>query len=440
MNAYEAAVVTATEKYLAVLWDIEVEGLPSGDRSIYDFAAEVFRNTKSDPEFGGVSRKLFDALVSRLGRDLIDRNISHSSHKKAAMLATERLISDLQYIFTDCLPGDRIYEVAIETLLAAAKGRSDLSGVPEKQLCNEEGDVWPKDLGIMTGASLKSRYQLIEEVQWGATSVNFVAKDTGTNRSVFLKCVRKAPANHYGTPEGQVRTAGCVEIAYLTQMMAPNNVGGSYSPTAVDLSINEARCLSALPEGAWPRCLNAFSHQGLGFIVQDYLPGISLDKAVELNGVMSLEHAISVLKQCLASIEAVHSSGWLHGDIKPANILIDNGVTRLIDFGAAVPLDDLRRGYRMGTPEYAAPEALERLDLFYGVPADIFSMFSVFLFCLLGRGEYVKISKSSRSDLYNKLEQVMPPAIVSVVAAGLEAAPTDRHQSAAAALCELSSL
>ncbi|AOA63184.1 Dual-specificity kinase [Komagataella phaffii CBS 7435] len=61
-------------------------------------------------------------------------------------------------------------------------------------------------------------------------------------------------------------------------------------------------------------------------------------------------------------VQAVHQSGIVHSDLKPANFLFVRGVMKIIDFGIANALDDVTcniyRDSQIGTPNYMAPEAL----------------------------------------------------------------------------------
>jgi serine/threonine protein kinase len=78
------------------------------------------------------------------------------------------------------------------------------------------------------------------------------------------------------------------------------------------------------------------------------------------------------MRQALRGLEALHNAGYLHSDIKPANMMIDRlGIVKLIDYGRAVRVDEAST-YLMGTPLYMAPEIHRQQGA--TVQSDIFSV------------------------------------------------------------------
>jgi serine/threonine-protein kinase len=82
-------------------------------------------------------------------------------------------------------------------------------------------------------------------------------------------------------------------------------------------------------------------------------------------GRWSRERAVTLVRDLCLALEHVHERGFVHGDVKPANVLAGvDGRVHLIDFGLAVPYPDASpRGARggsalVGTPGYIAPERL----------------------------------------------------------------------------------
>jgi serine/threonine-protein kinase len=113
----------------------------------------------------------------------------------------------------------------------------------------------------------------------------------------------------------------------------------------------------------------------LPYLVMEYVPGRSLQERLDRGGPLSLPEVLRIGMQVAAGLAAAHAQGLVHRDVKPANILLENGVerARLTDFGLARAVADAaltQSGVVAGTPQYMAPEQARgeavdhRADLF----------------------------------------------------------------------------
>ncbi len=98
------------------------------------------------------------------------------------------------------------------------------------------------------------------------------------------------------------------------------------------------------------------------YIVTRYVPGPALDEVVDEHGPLPMEHLVRLARGMAEAIRSIHACGVVHRDIKPGNVLLDDGEPVLIDFGIAHLEDDVRHtvgGLVMGTPGYLSPELVE---------------------------------------------------------------------------------
>jgi hypothetical protein len=119
---------------------------------------------------------------------------------------------------------------------------------------------------------------------------------------------------------------------------------------------------------------------GLPYLVMQYIAGVSLQQRLDRTGRLGLAEILRIGMQTAAGLAAAHARGLVHRDVKPANILLENGVERvkLTDFGLARAGDDAsisHSGVVAGTPQYMAPEQAsgEAVD----PRSDLFSLGSV---------------------------------------------------------------
>ena len=107
----------------------------------------------------------------------------------------------------------------------------------------------------------------------------------------------------------------------------------------------------------------------------EYVPGRSLQDRLDRQGPLALAEILRIGMQTAAGLAAAHAQGLVHRDVKPANILMENGIERvkLTDFGLARAAADAgmtQSGVVAGTPHYMAPEQARgeatdhRADLF----------------------------------------------------------------------------
>jgi serine/threonine-protein kinase len=114
---------------------------------------------------------------------------------------------------------------------------------------------------------------------------------------------------------------------------------------------------------------------GLPYLVMPFIAGQSLQERVDRDGPLAIKEVLRIGMQAALGLAAAHAQGLVHRDVKPSNILLENGLERvkLCDFGMARAVDDAsltQSGVVSGTPQYMSAEqargeaADHRSDLF----------------------------------------------------------------------------
>jgi serine/threonine-protein kinase len=121
--------------------------------------------------------------------------------------------------------------------------------------------------------------------------------------------------------------------------------------------------------------------------------------------------AVAIVRECLAGLAALHREEIVHGDIKPSNIMIKRtGNVKIIDIGSALELQNMPQ-QRTCTPQYAAPEMLEREE--FTPRSDLASVGYVLVELLAGRPlfsgirDYGELLEAKRT-LPQRLNKILP--------------------------------
>jgi serine/threonine protein kinase/WD40 repeat protein len=178
-------------------------------------------------------------------------------------------------------------------------------------------------------------YEVLEIVGRGSTGMVLKGRDTKLQRIVAIKVLKPLLAG---------------------------------SGTARKLFVREAQAAAAVRDDN-VIAIYAVSDEGLvPYLVMEYIAGTTLADLINQNGALSLREILRIGMQVARGLAAAHAQGLVHRDIKPCNILLENGVQRvkITDFGLAYA----ERGVISGTPMFMSPEQARgdpfdhRTDLF----------------------------------------------------------------------------
>src|SRR5579859_2818919 len=301
------------------------------------------------------------------------------------------------------------------------KCRTPLPITPSQETLNEGGvpEAWsvavtPQATGVPAvvddleiGSVLAARYQILQLLGRGGMGAVYKARDTELDRVVALKLIRPELAKN---PEILRRFKQ--ELILARQVTHKNVI----------------------------RIFDLGQSGGIKFITMDFVEGQDLRALLLERGKLPPEQAARVMLQICRALEAAHSEGVIHRDLKPQNIMVTpEGRVYVMDFGIArsAHLPGMTQtGALIGTPEYMSPEQARGEKL--TERSDLFSLGVIFYELLTGKSPYP--ADAPLGTLWKRLqEKPKPPAEIDVtvpkplndiVMSALEIEPEKRLSSA----------
>jgi eukaryotic-like serine/threonine-protein kinase len=258
------------------------------------------------------------------------------------------------------------------------------------------------------------RYEILEELGRGAMGTVYRAKDPAMDRVVALKTI--------------------IAVALASDQ------GNEFR----ERFYREARAAGGLAHPGIVPMFDVGEHEGVPFLVMEFISGRTLADAVKKGERLSLDRACEIGQRVAEALGYAHQRGVVHRDIKPANILLTSreayGIERpkIADFGVAKLAEGrtTMTGQLLGTPAFMPPEQ------FTGGPidgrADIFSLGVVLYW--MATGEQAFPGESITAVSYKvvhtepvpprKLNPWLPAKLESVILKCLAKSPEDRYQTA----------
>ena len=265
---------------------------------------------------------------------------------------------------------------------------------------------------LKTGTIIAERYEILGKIGTGGMADVYKAKDHKLNRFVAVKVLK---------PEFREDT------------------------TFIRKFKSEAQAAAVLTH---PNIVNVFDvgdDNGVYYIVMELIEGITLKEYISKKGKLSVKEATSIAIQVSMGLEAAHSHGIVHRDVKPQNIIISmDGKVKVTDFGIArAASSNTISSNVMGSVHYSSPEQVR--GGYSDEKSDIYSLGITMFEMLTGRVPFngettVAIAiKHIQEEMPSPKEFVpeIPSSVASIVLKCCQKSPDRRYQNMAELIADL---
>ena len=177
---------------------------------------------------------------------------------------------------------------------------------------------------------------------------------------------------------------------------------------------------------------------GSAYLVMELVPGEPLSAVLEREHTLSIDRVLDIVAQTATALQAAHSAGLVHRDIKPGNLLITpEGRVKITDFGIARIADQVpltATGQVMGTVQYLSPEQASGHAA--SPSTDIYSLGIVAYEALAGKRPFsgesqVAIAMAQINDAPPPLPDTIAEPVRNLIMSCIAKKPADRPDSAA---------
>ena len=261
---------------------------------------------------------------------------------------------------------------------------------------------------------LAQRYQIVQMLGQGGMGAVYKATDVELNRTVAVKVIRPDLARDKAIVDR------FKQELLLAHQVTHRNVIRIYDLSEAD---------------------------GMKFITMEYVEGENLLTLIHEKKKFSPSEAVEIMQQVCRALEAAHSVGVIHRDLKPQNIMRDRtGRIVVMDFGLARTLEGegmTQSGALVGTMEYMSPE--QALGKPLDQRSDIFALGLIFYEMLTGQMPF-KADSTIASLIRRTQERVspvsdhdnsIPRSVSNIVTKCLERDIDLRYKTAAELLADL---
>jgi hypothetical protein len=254
--------------------------------------------------------------------------------------------------------------------------------------------------------ALAGRYSIERELGRGGMGIVLLARDVALDRLVAIKLL---PPHLAADPEYRARF-----------LQEARTAAGLSHPNIVPIHLVE-------------------EHGELVFFVMSYVEGETLRERVERAGALTPRFAMKLMQEVAWGLAYAHQRGVIHRDIKPDNIMIEQGTDRalLTDFGIAVRGRGASGagGEVIGTARYMSPE--QALGETVDGRSDLYSLGATFFYALTGRAPFTGSNLpavlaqqvSQPAPAIEAVRPQLPAKLAAMIDGCLQKAPDARPQT-----------
>jgi len=268
-----------------------------------------------------------------------------------------------------------------------------------------------QDVMSRLNAALEGRYRIEGEVGRGGMATVYRADDLRHGRKVALKVLRP-------------------ELAAVV---------------GADRFLTEIRTTASLQHPHILPLHDSGEADGFLFYVMPYVGGESLRSRLDRERQLPVDESVMIARKVAEALDYAHRQGVIHRDVKPANILMQDGEPMVSDFGIALAVGAAgggrltETGMSLGTPHYMSPEQATG-DLEVGPTTDVYAVGCVLYEMLVGEPPYTGSTAQAvlgkivlkEPDSVSEHRSAIPPNVDDAIRRALEKVPADRFSRAGA--------
>ena len=284
-------------------------------------------------------------------------------------------------------------------------------------LCSAEAAVLQRLEDPLLGQTLAGKYKIDKLIKQGGMGAVYRGKHVLMDKTVAIKVLKPSLAGD-----------DAVVARFSREAKAASKISHPHAVSVTDFGEAE---------------------NGVVFLVMEYLDGRTLKEVIAAEGPLQLERAANIVRQVAGALDAAHSQGVIHRDLKSENIMLvrhdGDEWAKVLDFGIAKILQSHDHGESdithanlvVGTPQYMSPEQCSQSGAL-DARSDVYSLGIILYEMLAGR---VPFGGESPTVIMMKQVQDPAPSVLSVrpdlpesvdgvIKKALAKQPIDRYQSA----------